>query len=121
MKKIGTINIVNHEYTIYLYDDYDEINKSSQEYNLKYLGVSKEDEKCSGYCVTTTKEIHIYTGFGDVYTDETLNHEIWHAFLYEIGYQHWGDEEFIQKLTLWDPIVRDVVNQGKGLIKNVRD
>ena len=122
MNYIGKVKIINTEYKIYTHHDYKEINDRSLAWDKEYDRTldEKKISGLSGYCLVPVKEIHIYDGFNKEYNMNTLRHELWHAFLYEIGYNHWDDEDLIEKLSTWFPIMEDIINQGKGLIENAR-
>lgn len=118
MQKIGTINICNVPYTVILYkDQYKEINKAMRDRNERYRLDDEEEEKknaIDGYCDYSTKEIHVFTddNTNEYYFKQTMLHEISHAFLYEIGYAHHGDEEFIDKISKWVPQIYNIFNEG---------
>lgn len=118
MKKIGKVDIIGIPYTIYLYvNEYDKINADAKERDERY-GENKH-ENLDGYCDYSAKELRI---FCDKYTskeyfEETLRHEICHAFLYEIGYEHHSDEEFINKLSKWVPQIDKIFDEGMRRIR----
>ena len=122
MTYLGKIKILNTFYSIYTYSDYKEINERSIAWDKQYDRCLDESKLSgvSGYCLVPVKEIHIYTGFSEEYNMNTLRHELWHALLYEIGYTHWQDEELIEKLSTWHPLMDDLFNQGRMLIENAR-
>ena len=49
-----------------------------------------------------------------------LDMKLLHALLYELGYTHWDEEDFIEKLSTWFPFMEDINNQGRMLIENAR-
>lgn len=122
MNCLGKIKIINTLYTIYAYNDYKEINEKSVAWDKEFNKDFDESKIAgvSGYCLVPVKEIHIYTGFSEDYNMNTLRHELWHALLYEIGYTNWQDEELIEKLSTWHPLMDDLFNQGRMLIENAR-
>ena len=122
MTYLGKIKVLNTFYRIYTYSDYKEINEKSLAWDRQYDRALDESKisGVSGYCLVPVKEIHIYTGFSEEYNMNTLRHELWHALLYEIGYTHWQDEELIEKLSTWHPLMDDLFNQGRMLIENAR-
>lgn len=119
---LGKIKVINSFYKIYSYSDYKEINEKSLDWDRYYSRTLDESKigGVSGYCLVPVKEIHIYDGFSEDYNMNTLRHELWHALLYEIGYSHWQDEELIEKLSAWHPLMDDLFNQGRMLIENAR-
>jgi hypothetical protein len=66
------------------------------------------------------KEIHVFTETSIDYRDNTFNHELWHALLYESGYAHWSDEEFIEKLACWYPKMEMLMKQLHALKENMK-
>jgi hypothetical protein len=122
MTYLGKVKVINTFYKVYTHSDYKDMNERSLAWDKQYDRNIDESKVSglSGYCLVPLKEIHIYTGFGEEYNMNTLCHELWHALLYEIGYTHWSDEELIEKLSTWHPLMEDILNQGKGLMENVR-
>jgi len=127
MQKIGTINICGIPYTVVYYKDkFKEINLALRERNAKYkVDDDEKPEKLNvdGYCDYNTKEIHIYNddNTSEYYFEQTLLHEISHAFLYEIGYAHHDDEEFIDKLSKWVPQIYDIFCEGMEVITHAKN
>ena len=122
MKYLGKVKVLNTFYKVYAHEDYKEINERSLEWDKMYDRTFDESKftGLSGYCLVTLKEIHLYTGFCKEYNDNTLRHELLHALLYELGYTHWDEEDFIEKLSTWFPFMEDINNQGRMLIENAR-
>lgn len=122
MNYLGKIKVVNTFYKIYTHNDYKELNERSLAWDKEYDRTLDESKLSglSGYCLVPLKEIHVYTGFSEEYNMNTLCHEIWHALLYEMGYYHWNDEELVEKLSVWFPLMEDLFNQGRMLIENAR-
>jgi len=118
MKKIGIINIVGVNYTLYVYNgDFKKINDDANERNKRYLH-KDEESPLDGYCDYMSKEIRVFT---DEYTDPkyfetTIRHEITHAFLYEIGNSNCDNEEFVDKLSKWVPQLETIYNRCKTII-----
>ena len=123
MKLVEKIKILGVSYSVYVYEDYRELNEKNwaweQTYNLNW---NQEEKGCgiSGYCDISAKEIHIYIGFSEEYDRGTLRHELCHAYLYEMGYSHWNDEDLIQKLTQWIPMIQKIENNGWEKVQNAR-
>lgn len=122
MDCLGKVKIINTYYTIYLHKDYKALNKFAVEWEKEYTYNEIENKKneITGFCLVAVKEIHIFTGFSEDYMYNTIRHELWHALLYEIGYNHWDDEDLIEKLAIWTPLMENILKQGKELIKNAR-
>lgn len=120
MKKLGKITIIDTEYTVFTYGDgeFKQLQDDANERDTRYLGEPRTGT-IDGYCDYMQKEIRVYD---DKYTDRkyfemTLRHEITHAFLYEIGYAHHDDEEFIEKLSKWVPLLEKYFQRGKIMIE----
>lgn len=126
MQKLGSILICNIPYAIVLYEnEFEKINMNLRERNDRYTIDKDEEEKKSnvdGYCDYSSKEIHIFRDHltSKHYFKQTLTHEITHAFLYEIGYAHHDDEEFVDKLSKWVPQIQDIVTEGLEVIKDAK-
>ena len=123
MNNIGKISILGVDYTIYTHRNYKALNEMERnldkEYDLNY----KEDKPWNnvmGFCNVVTKEIHVYTETSIDYMNNTFCHELWHALLYEIGYTHWNDEEFIDKLAGWFPRMEELMKHLHGLKENMK-
>lgn len=120
MQRIGKIDIIGVPYTLYLYEDeYELLNKHARERDARYLMEKDEKTLLDGYCDYQAKEIRV---FRDKYTSKeyfeaTLRHEICHAFLYEAGYAHHDDEEFIDKLSRWIPQINKIFDFSITSIK----
>ena len=100
------IEILGIPYKIVWHKDLNEINKASKEVNKLYL-VPDEDDKgmCDGFTDYNKKEIHLYRGqiYNPAMRAQIIRHEITHAFLFEIGYTHYGDEDLVDKISKWVP------------------
>lgn len=118
---LGLIRVINTDYKVYIHRDYKEINELSKAWDKKYdLINGDKPSNVSGFCLITEKEVHIYNGFDSEYTLSLLRHELWHALLYEIGCPKWEDEELIEQLVVWNPIMNGLMNRGKELFDNDR-
>ena len=121
MKKLGNINIIGTEYTVYYYpNEFKELNQDSRERDERY-GIKREnpEEKVDGYCDYSAKEIRI---FNDDFTHPEyfqmiMRHEICHAFLFEIGNTNHNNEEMIDKLSKWTPQIMRLTEEGMEMIK----
>lgn len=122
MTNLGKIKVINTEYSLYSYKEYKEINENSTKWDKEFSRSFDESKVVgiSGYCLTPIKEIHFFDGFSPIYNEQTLRHEIIHAFLYEIGFAHWDDEELVEKLSIWYPMLEESINQGRKMIENAR-
>ena len=123
--RVGTVNIVGIKYTVYLYNNFEKINNKAIERDKRYnLVKENEDRKpLDGYCDYSAKELNI---FCDDYTDReyfenTLRHEITHAFLYEIAYQHHYDEELVDKIAKWSPQICELSHYVINRIREAAD
>ena len=118
MHRIGKIDIIGVNYTLYVYDDYKLINQHAKERHERYFP-PEEETRLDGYCDYQAKEIKV---FKDEYTsndyfESVLRHELCHAFLFEIGYAHHDDEEFIEKLSKWIPQINKIFDFSIAAIK----
>lgn len=123
MNNIGKINILGVDYTIYTHRDYKALNEMERNLDKEYDLNFKEDQawrNVMGFCNVVTKEIHVYTEVSTDYYNNTFCHELWHALLYEIGYAHWNDEEFIDKLAGWFPRMEEIMKNLHGLKENIK-
>lgn len=119
MKEIGELKIIKSTYTVYITDDYKELNEKEQEIdNSAIIRPEKVKEKESpygldGFICYASKIICIYTGkTEDIQTiKHTMLHEIYHGMLYEMGYTYFGDEEFVERLTHLTFIGEDILSQ----------
>lgn len=121
MKNMGKLKILDTFYTLYLWKDFEELQEFANKRNSRYLH-KNEGDPIDGFCDVLSKEIHVFT---DEYThmayfDTTLRHEIAHAYLYEVAYAHYDDEELIDKIAKWTPKIMEIYEFGKGLIDNAR-
>lgn len=119
---LGEIKVVNTKYRIYLYRDFKELQEKAIARDERYLLTERKEEHkpVDGYCDYSAKEINLFI---DAYTakdyfEATIRHEICHAFLYEIGYQHHDDEDFIDKLSRWIPLLSGITDDCIDLIKS---
>lgn len=119
MKKIGKVDVVGVEYTLYLYvNEFKKLNEDAKERDDRY-GIERKEESLDGYCDFQSKEIRI---FCDKYTSQsyfemTLRHEITHAFLYEIGNANYDNEEFVDKISKWVPQISKIFDEGMRRIR----
>ena len=123
MHRLGSINILGVEYGLYQHQDYHELNELERKLDIKYDLNFKADspyKNVMGFCDILAKEIHVFTETSIDYRDNTFNHELWHALLYESGYSHWSDEEFIEKLACWYPRMEELMKQLHALKENMK-
>ena len=117
------IKILNTDYDLFLHNNFKELNENAKKRDERYaLEPLKDFKPLDGYCDYTEKEIHIFV---DKYTkrkyfEMTLYHELTHAFLYEIGYSNHDDEDLVDKISKWVPLITDLFNESLGVIRNAR-
>lgn len=119
MLEIGKIKIIKNLYTVYVFDDYKELNKKNQEID-QFAVIRpeklKEDEGAygvDGFISYSNKIICIYVGPNeDVQAiKHTITHEIYHGILFEMGYSYYNDEEFVERLAHLSPIGNELFNE----------
>ncbi len=120
MIKVGKINIVGVDYDLIFHDNFKEINEAAKERDKKY-GAETKDEQLDGWTDYTTKELHVFRDdtMAEDYFNMTLLHEITHAFLFEIGNTHHTDEELIDKLSKWVPMLNKLYIKGKEKLDGI--
>lgn len=122
MTNLGRLKVLDTFYTLYLWKDFDAMQKFATARDARYQHKKEDANPIDGFCDYLSKEIHVfidgYTHFK--YFEMTLRHELTHAYLYEIGYSHHDDEELIDKISKWIPQINNIFDQGKGLIDNAR-
>lgn len=116
---LGTIDVIGTKYTVYLQKDFNKLQEEVKEYNKRF-NIQDDNIVCDGYCLTAMKEIHICQSFSEEYNKIILLHEATHALLYEVGYSHWDDEDFVNKLSIWFPMMEKIAQQWKEIEKNAR-
>lgn len=123
MVKVGKVNIAGSEYSLVFHSDYNEINEVAKERDKRYNMLKEPWEGLDGYCDYSGKEIHVFTDkFTDpVYFQMIVRHELCHAFLFEIGYAGYGDEELIDKLSKWIPQINSIFQESYKIYRdNIR-
>ena len=125
-KLIGQINVIGVNYSIYGWKDFKEMNEYLKSCDKKLDCFNTAEERTVGawgYSNYDAQEIHIYMGehASNECVYDTILHELCHVYLFETGYSHYGDEDFIFKLTKWIPRIIKITNVGKDLIDNARD
>jgi hypothetical protein len=118
--RIGKIDVVGVPYTLWLYrDEYKKLNEHARERDERYLMGKDDRTLLDGYCDYQAKEIRVFCDefTSKDYFEATLRHEICHAFLYEVGYSHHDDEEFIDKLSRWIPQINKIFDFSIASIK----
>ena len=111
IQRIGKIDIVGIPYTLGVYRDaYKTLNEHARERDARYMMEKENPVLLDGYCDYQTKEIKVFIDefTSKDYFEATLRHEICHAFLYEVGYTHHDDEDFIDKLSRWIPQINKI-------------
>lgn len=119
MKKIGLIDVVGVQYTLYTYGEgeFKNLQEDAAERDRRYLEEPHQNN-IDGYCDYTAKEIRVYD---DSFTDRryfemTLRHEMTHALLYEIGNSNYADEDYVDKISKWSMHLDEMYTRGKQII-----
>lgn len=122
MRKIGSVEVVGVDYTLYLYEDgeFETLQNDAADRDKRYLAPARED-KIDGYCDYVQKEIRVYRDkFTDYhYFEQTVRHELVHAFLYEVGNSNHGDEDYVDKISKWTPHIESLFHRVEMQVKIV--
>ena len=120
IQRIGKIDIIGIPYTLWVYKNaYKELNEDAKVRDARYMMEKENPVLLDGYCDYQAKEIRVFVDdyTAPEYFDATLRHEICHAFLYEVGYTHHDDEDFIDKLSRWIPQINKIFDFSKSAIE----